>query len=328
MHPQGVGEPDSPFEVDVAAEVRRLGYDVTPQVGCSGYRIDLGVHDPAAPGDFLLAVECDGATYHSAPTARDRDRLRQEVLEQLGWRVYRIWSRDWIYRRSDEIERLRRALEEAVATRAAAPKPAPAAPPAPAPAVTKVEVAPATAGPVTGAVPYRVGALRVAKPFDKEEPHTPAARPELCRLLVELAEAEGPVHIETAVRRLRQAWKAHRAGGRMRKAIEEAATACAGKGQLRRQGDFLYPAAEREVAVRVPDPKNRDTEREIEHIAPEEVRAAMRLLLRQGGGLSDEALLAQTARLFGFAKLGDNLRRRLQESLDELQKQDLLSPHH
>ena len=70
-----------------------------------------------------------------------------------------------------------------------------------------------------------------------------------------------------------------------------------------------------------PDPKNQETERSIEHIAPEEVQAAMRLLLRQGGGLGEEALLSQTARLFGFAKLGDNIRQRLQESYDELQKQ-------
>jgi very-short-patch-repair endonuclease len=327
-HPQGVGGPESPLEADVAAELRRLGYDVTPQVGCSGYRIDLGVHDPAAPGRFLLAVECDGASYHSAATARDRDRLRQEVLEQLGWRVHRVWSPDWIYRRADEIERLRRALVEAADARTAVPKPAPTPvePPAPAPVVTKIEVAPATAGPVAGVVPYRVSALRVAKKFARTEPHTPTARPELCRLLVELAEAEGPVHLETAVRRLRQAWKAHRAGERMRKAIEDAAAECESKGQLRRRGDFLYPAAEREVAVRVPDPKDRETERAVEHIAPEELQAAMRLLIRQGGGLGDEALLAQTARLFGFAKLGDNLRRRMQESLEEVQKQGALSP--
>jgi very-short-patch-repair endonuclease len=327
--PQGAGEPASPLEADVAAELRRLGYEVTPQVGCSGYRIDLGVRDPAAPGSFLLAVECDGATYHSAATARDRDRLRQYVLEQLGWRVHRIWSPDWIYRRADEVERLRRVLaspQVATCGLAPKPKPPPVEPPAPPPAVTKIEVAPATAGPVTGTVPYRLCTLKVAKEVAKAEMHAPRARKELCRLLTELVEAEGPVHLETAVRRLRQAWKAHRAGERARKAIEEAAADCAGKGQLRRQGDFLYPAAEREVAVRVPDPKDRATERAIEHIAPEELQAGMRLLLRQGGGLGEEALLAQTARLFGFAKIGDNLRRRLQESLEELHKQDAVSP--
>src|SRR5205823_12682393 len=108
--------------------------------------------------------------------------LRQQVLEQLGWRVHRVWSPDWIYRRGDEVERLRRALEEARRPRAEAPKPKPQppAPSAPTPAVVKVEVAPAAAGPVAGAVPYRVCSLKVGKKYVKAEMHAGHVRPELC----------------------------------------------------------------------------------------------------------------------------------------------------
>ena len=81
-----------------------MGYNVVSQVGCSGYRIDIGVVDPEQPGHFILGVECDGAMYHSAKTARDRDRLRQEVLERMGWIIYRIWSPDWIAQRRIEID--------------------------------------------------------------------------------------------------------------------------------------------------------------------------------------------------------------------------------
>src|SRR5262249_4809397 len=97
--PQGQAEPDSPLEAEVLKEIRALGYDAVPQVGCSGFRIDLGVLSPEAPGQFLLGIECDGAAYHSAATARDRDRLRQEVLESLGWRIHRIWAPDWFLHR-------------------------------------------------------------------------------------------------------------------------------------------------------------------------------------------------------------------------------------
>src|SRR5207248_10438317 len=142
-----------------------------------------------------------------------------------------------------------------------------AEPPPPPAAGTKIEVAPATAGPVAGTVPYRLCTLKVAKEVAKAEMHAARARKELCRLLTELVEAEGPIHLETAVRRLRQAWKADRAGDRIRKAVEEAAAACEGRGRLRRRGEFLHPAGEREVPVRVPDPNNRETERAIEHIA-------------------------------------------------------------
>src|SRR4030043_2068333 len=105
------GEFESPLEREVAAEIRSLGYEVVPQVGYSGYRIDLGVVDPAEPGRFLLGVECDGATYHSAYSVRDRDRLRQQVLERLGWKTHRIWSPTWVVRRESEVRRLRDAIE-------------------------------------------------------------------------------------------------------------------------------------------------------------------------------------------------------------------------
>jgi hypothetical protein len=87
------------------------------QVGCSGYRIDLGVVDPEAPGKYLLGVECDGATYHRAATARDRDKLRQAVLEDLGWTLHRIWSTDWWHNANSEMEKLLAAIASAAEAR-------------------------------------------------------------------------------------------------------------------------------------------------------------------------------------------------------------------
>jgi very-short-patch-repair endonuclease len=105
---------DSPFEVEVARALEEAGHIVRRQVGCSGYRIDLAVVDPDAPGSYLLGIECDGASYHSAPSARDRDRLRQDVLEGLGWRMHRIWSRDWWEDRRRETREVLAALDEAL----------------------------------------------------------------------------------------------------------------------------------------------------------------------------------------------------------------------
>lgn len=99
-------EPDSDFEIVVADRLRQQGYEVVPQVGVSGYFIDLGIVDPHHPGTYLAGIECDGATYHSAKTARDRDRLRQQVLERLGWTLYRIWSTDWFANPDGETQKL------------------------------------------------------------------------------------------------------------------------------------------------------------------------------------------------------------------------------
>ena len=88
-------EPDSDLEVFVIDQIRAMGCIPVPQVGVKGYSIDIGVKHPDWAHGFILGVECDGAAYHSSKSARDRDRLRQEVLEGLGWRFHRIWSTDW-----------------------------------------------------------------------------------------------------------------------------------------------------------------------------------------------------------------------------------------
>lgn len=107
--------PLNDFEQSVCDELTRHGLKLTGQVGSSRYRIDLVAMHPQKPGRFVLAIECDGASYHSAPTARDRDRLRQQQLEALGWRFHRIWSTDWYQRREEEVRRALEAFATAVA---------------------------------------------------------------------------------------------------------------------------------------------------------------------------------------------------------------------
>lgn len=104
---------DSDFEAAVYEGLRSLGYSCDPQVGSAGYYIDLAVRDPDDDTSFLLGIECDGAAYHSTKSARDRDRLRQDILEdKLGWTIERVWSTDWFQDADRELERLRVRIEE------------------------------------------------------------------------------------------------------------------------------------------------------------------------------------------------------------------------
>ena len=106
-----VGGFDSPFEEAVAAQLERRGWMVVPQVGISGFRIDLGVRHPDLAGAYLAGVECDGATYHASATARDRDKVREQVLRGLGWNILRVWSTDWWFDAKGCAERLHDSLE-------------------------------------------------------------------------------------------------------------------------------------------------------------------------------------------------------------------------
>lgn len=115
--------PMNDFEQTVHDALVRRGIDVIPQWGASQYRIDLVAKHPQRPGQFVLAIECDGATYHSACTARERDRLRQQHLEALGWRFHRIWSTDWFIDPDSEIARVEKAYQEALTSKRCVERP-------------------------------------------------------------------------------------------------------------------------------------------------------------------------------------------------------------
>jgi hypothetical protein len=104
--------PDSDFEIAVTDALSKEGFACIPQVGAAGFFIDVAVVDPGNPGRYLMGIECDGATYHSAKSTRDRDRLRQAILERLGWRISRIWSTDWFKNPSGELAPIIQQLHE------------------------------------------------------------------------------------------------------------------------------------------------------------------------------------------------------------------------
>ncbi len=107
-----IGDFESPFESAVAFGLREKGWTVHPQIGVSAFRIDLGVVHPDRPGVYLAGVECDGAMYHSSAYARERDKIRQSVLEGLGWTLFRVWSTDWWINKAQALDALDNRLEE------------------------------------------------------------------------------------------------------------------------------------------------------------------------------------------------------------------------
>ena len=128
-----VDVPLNPFELSIADGLERRGIPFTPQYGVSGYRIDFACAHPDQPGRKVLAIEADGASYHATPTARDRDRLRQQVLEDKGWRFHRIWSTSWFRDREAELDKAEAAWRDAVKADADSPPSEPVAPPVVAP---------------------------------------------------------------------------------------------------------------------------------------------------------------------------------------------------
>jgi very-short-patch-repair endonuclease len=283
------------------------------QVGVSNYRIDLGVADPNQPGRYLLGIEGDGAMYHSAPTARERDRLRQQMLEQLGWKMHRIWSRDWISNQAAEIEKVQARLNEPAAP--AAPLAAAATPPEPpktadtflAETQTPEEVKnlPTYVWPYLYAkLPQHAGTLSQAVPHD------------LVDDVIKVVGTEGPVHVDLVYARLGAAWNVSRLTARVKQLINTAIGLAAHDHRVEQRGDFLWPIGLTAPIVRAP--QEGDKARSIEHIAPEEIAEAAFLCVQEARSLSEADLIAQTAKLLGYARVTKKIDAAVTQAIDGL----------
>ena len=335
----GISEFDSALDEDVAAEIKKLGFEVVPQVGCSGYRIDIGVVDPVDPGCFLLGVECDGITYKSSSSARDRDRLRDQVLRQLGWRIHRIWSPAWVSRRDSEIRRLKEALEQA--QKLQLDKDAQKSI-----VDIKADMAPKTdiqrvqfAGIEKIGVPYKIYPLKATynqyikvstarDTYDskqKNEFHYPQNRENQTKLLAELIENEGPVHFDYAVERLAATWGIKQSNPKIAHAVKEALHNLVREQKVVIKGSFLWPPTFKETPIRVPLQGVPESKRKAEYIAPEEVEAAMKTVAKYALGISDDSLIAETARVFGVNHSGEESKAVFSEILKRLVRERKLA---
>lgn len=309
------GDHQSPFEAQVARALRERGWEVHPQIGSAGFWVDLGIADPEAPGRYLAGIECDGATYHSSATARDRDRLRQAVLEGLGWTILRVWSTDWFHQPRATIDRLHEQLERVAKRRPAprSPRPEPPRPSSVQQPPQQQRQAPANNGSGAGAgeggaippgfVPYqrfRPSRRSSSKPISEQTQRS------LASLLAEAAAVEGPIHRDVLFRLIARLLDSRLTQSAVA-ALEAALGAAEEESRLTRRGDFIWPAGMtapplrwRAVEDAVTDP---------DHIAPEEAAAAAAWVVQHEFGVPEADLPAAVVRAMGLRRVTEpNLR--------------------
>jgi very-short-patch-repair endonuclease len=306
---------DSVFEEQVAKALQARGYQVHRQVGLAGFFIDLAVSDADRPGRYLLGIECDGASYHDARSARDRDRLRQSVLESHGWTIHRIWSTDWFQRPNEQIDLVVARIEAAKAEHDAEAQGAAARRRTHVEIVTveregytEVGLAEADAAPATAL--YEEAMLERPRHLVCELHETP--RGALSALAEEVVGIEGPVHICEVVNRIRDAWGLKRAGGRIQEAVEKAVEVSVREGRLVEDGDFLN------VPGRTPRVRDRSevrstSLRKCDSLPPAELEAAILGVVRKNYGAIDDQVVHAAARAVGFKATSGQLRDLLAE---------------
>lgn len=310
-------EADSPFEEAIAQVIRTNGYDVVPQVGVSGFRIDLGVIDPLQPGRFVLGVECDGATYHSARSARDRDRLRHQVLVHLGWRLHRIWSTNWFRNPQREIDRLLVAIQDACASAPAKPAPTVVTPAVAAPPITAEVPCPEEPPPINARQLTPYGECHLPVPPGREL--LQLSQSEMASLAAFVVKAEAPIHAEEVARRIRDAFGLERTGNRILAKTNDGLRAAERLGEIVFEDGF-WSTLER----RHPLPRDRREAalplRRADRIAPLEYRLAVLQVVKAAVGIAREDLIPETARLLGFDRTGNDLRAAIEKHIAVLLK--------
>ncbi|MDB4462978.1 DUF3320 domain-containing protein [Akkermansiaceae bacterium] len=318
-----LGSFDSPFEESVANRLQEKGWQVVPQVGVSRFRIDLGIVHPDRPGDFLAGVECDGATYHSAATARDRDKVRAAVLEGLGWELLRVWSTDWFINPERELVKLeeslrqlhsedsarREALEAARAEKESSE------------IETDVETEKGESPPSEETalneqkvewIDYQFAVLSKLQ-LSAESFHDENYTEILKSLVEEILQAEAPIADSLLVRRVARAHDFGRAGRIIRERVLDLADEYFFIQEDPIGGQFVWLSAE-QSSQKYHTPrkaKNDEEARKIEEISSIEIQSA-------SGVIQDSDRVRGIARAFGTNRLSATTRERIENALSAL----------
>ena len=288
---------DSPFEEAVYDFLSSKGYEVVTQVGCSGFRIDMAIKHPTRSGKFAIGIECDGAMYHSSRTARERDRLRQTVLEDMGWKIYRIWSTDWIKNQKSEEEKLVEAIEmafsgihieepmESLLTQIDDDS------------LETMELEESIEPRKMGDEGYGFDTFKWVS-VDDFESDTPT---EIIRKIIEALQ---PIHFEALCKLLAPLWGNQKATNVIRRKVDFYISRYLSDTVVKND-DFVSIRGFDELRVRVPE--TTENIRPIEYISKAELALAMKTIAEKSFGITPDSLITETARAFGFKRTGDKI---------------------
>lgn len=296
-------EETNDFEDSIATSLRDRGLTVDEQVGASEYRIDLAIRDSRDMNRYVMAVECDGATYHHTKTARDRDILRQEVLQSQGWKIYRVWSTDWFRDREEALKGILSALELA--------KKAPAKDSVQATPYYQEENSskPSNDATIEGSSPNRERLYNAGVPYRKFFSTTKknATREllnknrvsQLSGVIVKLVECESPIHKDILIERLKESYGVSRAGANIQNNVKHAINIATQWRSLKYRGGFLYKNGNEINEFRIPA---QGVTRGISQIAPEEIKNAILYLVEDQFGFAQEYAPKAILDIFGIGK--------------------------
>ena len=313
-------EPDN-FAVSLAEALRKEGYEVKVNVGCSGYRIDAAIVNPDEPSRYLLGIICDGSRHSSNATARDRNIVQPSVLEGLGWRLHNVHALDWLSAPEKVVESVKSAAENALFLYREPPEPSKEETPAPA-AVSPDELEREEAPSELSERCEKYVPWNVRKLGEQKEYYLPEAVGKTAEEIKWLLEAEAPVSVSSVKKRILAAWGLSRGGSKADGVFLEAV---AKSGGIIREYDsgaeFIWAAWQLPDAYddcRVPDENS--PKRPLDEIAPEEIASAAALIISELAATTPDDLAHEIAKLFGWSRIGESAKTAVDEGIGRAQE--------
>lgn len=307
---------ESEFEEDVYCAIAALGFEADPQVGTDGFRIDLGVKMPGKPGEYVLGVECDGASYHSSRSARDRDRLRDSILTERGWRLHRIWSTDWFENREREVNRLELAIRNAIERHVEGDSATDFSPAVEIlPSISRETAVPGSDSIQLGAPLYEETQLNA-----KQTGVMNATNSELVRTIVAVINTEAPIHEEELVRRVVRLHGDERTSTKRTEVIHNALAQVTQKHPIEHRNQFLFKRKGK-VVPRDRSSANLNLKRP-EFIATEEFQEAIIVVIGNNPGVSPDEVAPLVTSYFGLGRTTQAAREVVNTELELLKEGD------
>jgi hypothetical protein len=315
---------ESGFEEVLADKIRQFGYIVNTNIGCSGYRIDMGIVHKEKPSQYMLGILCDGNTYNGAKTAKDREIIQQEVLKLLGWTVHKVWSTDWWENPERVINEILEAIKNAEANEGK----------------EIVESIPESILFETDkSEPAPFNNLASAETVIVTDNHTPSNVYEICNLEIvystssedfllysntqkikdqikQVLEIEAPLMRNLLAKRVLSAWGISKLGTRINAHFEwllNDSVLNETKFDDSRVfwNDTLNPDSYTGYRVSTVNGQKRDPD----DLPPEEIANGIREILSHQISLPNDELVREASRLFGFARSGSNVENAMKKGI-------------
>lgn len=305
---------ETPFENLVAAALEKRGFTVKRKVGSTGFYLDLAIVDPENPGRYLLGIQCDGETYAAAQSTRDRDRLRHQVLETIGWRTYQLWSTEWYRNPETALNRLLEAIEDAkqqTLQEDALEQEALQGQDIP-PEDDNTLLREKLAAERFLLPPYQTAVLSAEIGHQELHLH-PIVR--LSGWIEEIVKVESPVHVDEAARRMLTAAGVAKIGGRIKESLQQAIQQSAQSGIIKIKDEFLWHHNMVTPVLRerstLPSPSKK-----IQYIAPEEIAIAIKMVVENSIAITPDATVPLVAKMLGFGRTTEDMRKEILKAIE------------